>query len=234
MRDIAKLASTGTSTATTATSFLSRVYAWMGLGLALTAVVSFLVVTTPQIMDTIYANIGVFYFLLFAELAMVFGFTFLLNRVSPLVAALMFAAYAAVNGLTLSVIFLIYTSASIVSTFFITAGMFGAMSVYGAVTKRDLTGVGSFAFMGLIGIIIASIANFFLKSDAMGWVISFCGVIVFTLLTAYDTQKAKAMGTYFTSDSAESRKASIQMALMLYLDFINLFLNLLRLFGRRR
>lgn len=215
-------------------SFLSRVYAWMGFGLTLTAVISFFVVTTPAVMNAIVADMGLFYFLIIAELGMVLAFTFLINRVSPTVAALLFVSYAAMNGLTLSVIFLIYTAASIASSFFITAGMFGAMSVYGAVTQRDLTSVGSFAFMGLIGVIIASVVNLFLRSDSMGWIISFCAVIVFTLLTAYDTQKAKAMGSYFTSDSAESRKAAIRMALALYLDFINLFLNLLRLFGRRR
>lgn len=225
---------TSAPAATTATSFLSRVYAWMGFGLALTAVVSFYTVSTPAIMNAIFTDMGLFYFLIIAEFAMVLGFTFLVNRVSPTVAALMFVAYAAMNGLTLSVIFLVYTAASIVSSFFITAGMFGAMSIYGAVTKRDLTGMGSFAFMGLIGVIIASVVNLFMRSDAASWVISFCAVVVFTLLTAYDTQKAKAMGQYFTSDSADSRKASIGMALTLYLDFINLFLNLLRIFGRRR
>lgn len=214
--------------------FLSRVYAWMGFGLTLTAVISFFVVTTPSVMNAIVADMGIFYFLIIAELGMVLAFTFLVNRVSPTVAALLFVSYAAMNGLTLSVIFLVYTASSIASSFFITAGMFGAMSVYGAVTQRDLTSVGSFAFMGLIGVIIASVVNLFLRSDGMGWIISFCAVIVFTLLTAYDTQRAKAMGKYFTSDSAESRKAAISMALTLYLDLINLFLNMLRLFGGRR
>lgn len=225
---------TSRSVVATAAGFLSRVYAWMGFGLALTAGVSFVVVSTPSIMDAIFADTGLFYFLIIAELGMVIAFSFLAKRISARTAALLFIAYAAMNGLTLSVIFLVYTKASIAGTFAITAGMFGTMSIYGAVAKRDLTSVGSFAFMGLIGVIIASVVNMFMRSDAMGWLISFCGVIVFTLLTAYDTQRAKAMGQYFTADSQESRKAAIGMALTLYLDLINLFLNMLRLLGGRR
>lgn len=216
------------------TGFMSRVYAWMGFGLLLTAVVSFFVVMTPAVMEFIFKTPGVFMGLLIAELGMVLAFTFLVNRVSSQVASLLFVSYAAMNGLTLSVIFLAYTATSIAGTFAITAGMYGAMSIYGAVTKRDLTNVGSFAIMGLFGVIIASVVNLFMRSDSMGWLISFCGVIVFTLLTAYDTQRAKTMGMAFTTDSEASRKASIGMALTLYLDFINLFLNLLRIFGRRR
>jgi FtsH-binding integral membrane protein len=215
-------------------SFMSRVYTWMCFGLALTAGVSFFTVTTPAILDFVFKTPGVFMGLLIAELVMVMGYSFLAHRVSSQVASLLFITYAAMNGLTLSVIFLAYTSTSIASTFFITAGMYGATAMYGAITKRDLTQVGSFAFMGLIGIIIASVVNMFMKSDSMGWLISFCGVIVFTLLTAYDTQRVKAMGQVFTTESEESRKASIGMALTLYLDFINLFLSLLRIFGRRR
>ncbi len=215
-------------------SFLSRVYAWMGFGLMLTAVVSFFVVMTPAIMSFVFQTPGVFMGLIIAELGMVLAFTFLVNRVSSQIAALLFVTYAAMNGLTLSVIFLAYTATSIAGTFAITAGMYGAMSIYGAVTKRDLTGVGSFAVMGLFGVIIASVVNLFMKSDSASWLISFCAVIVFTLLTAYDTQRAKVMGAAFATDSEDSRKASIGMALTLYLDFINLFLNLLRIFGRRR
>lgn len=222
------------SVATTKTGFLSRVYAWMGFGLALTAAISLYVATTPRIMEAIFRDSGLFYFLMIAELGMVLAFSFLANRISAKTAALLFIAYAAMNGLTLSVIFLVYTTTSIAGTFAICAGMFGTMSIYGAATKRDLTSVGSFAFMGLVGVIIASVVNLFMRSDTMGWVISFCGVVVFTLLTAYDTQRAKAMGQYFASDSEESRKAAIGMALTLYLDLINLFLNLLRVLGGRR
>lgn len=227
---------TFTSTPVTAarSGFLSRVYAWMGFGLGLTAVIAFFVVTSPATMEFVFKTPGVFMGLIIAELGMVLAFTFLVNRVSSQIAALMFVGYAAMNGLTLSVIFLAYTATSIAGTFAITAGMYGAMSIYGAVTKRDLTSVGSFAMMGLFGIIIASVVNLFMKSDSASWLISFCGVVVFTLLTAYDTQRAKAMGQAFATDSEDSRKASIGMALSLYLDFINLFLSLLRIFGRRR
>lgn len=220
--------------AATANTFLSRVYAWMGFGLALTALVSFVTVSTPAIMEAIYADTGIFYFLIIAELGLVLAFSFLQNRVNSMVASLMFVSYAALNGLTMAVIFLVYTTTSIAATFGITAGMYVAMSVYGVVTKRDLTQVGSFAMMGLFGVIIASVVNIFMHSDTVSWMVSFCGVIVFTLLTAYDTQRAKAMGQYFASDSEQSRKAALSMALSLYLDFINLFLSLLRLFGNRR
>lgn len=219
---------------TTTNQFLSRMYGWMGFGLGLTAIVSFFVVTTPAVMEFVFRTPGVFMGLMIAELGMVFGFSLLLNRVSSSTASLLFVSYAAMNGITLSVIFLAYTSASIAGTFAITAGMYVSMSIYGAVTKRDLTQVGSFAIMGLFGIVIASVVNIFTHSDSMGWMIGFCGVIVFTLLTAYDTQRAKSMGQFFASDSEESRKASLMMALSLYLNFINLFLSLLRVFGRRR
>jgi len=209
-------------------------YGWMGFGLGLTAVVSFFVVTTPAVMEFVFKTPGVFMGLMIAELAMVLGFSFLLNKITSTVASLLFVTYAAMNGVTLSVIFLAYTSASIAGTFAITAGMYVSMSIYGAVTKRDLTQVGSFAIMGLFGVVIASVVNMFTHSDSMGWMIGFIGVIVFTLLTAYDTQRAKEMGKFFASDSDESRKASLMMALALYLNFINLFLSLLRLFGRRR
>lgn len=225
---------TNSSIVAVKSGFMTRVYAWMGFGLMLTAVVSFFVVMTPAVMDFVFKTPGVFMGLLIAEFGMVLGFTFLVNRVSSQIAALMFVSYAAMNGLTLSIIFLAYTATSIAGTFAITAGMYGAMSIYGAVTKRDLTGVGSFAMMGLFGVIIASVVNLFMKSDSASWLISFCGVIVFTLLTAYDTQRAKTMGQAFATDSEDARKASIGMALTLYLDFINLFLNLLRIFGRRR
>lgn len=215
-------------------SFMTRVYAWMGFGLMLTAVVSFFVVMTPAVMEFIFKTPGVFMGLIVAEFGMVLAFTFLAKRVSAQVAALLFVTYAAMNGLTLSVVFLAYTATSVASTFAITAGMFGTMAIYGAVTKRDLTSMGSFAVMGLFGIIIASVVNLFLKNGAASWLIGFCGVIVFTLLTAYDTQRVKNMGMAFATDSEQSRKASISMALSLYLDFINLFLSLLRIMGRRR
>lgn len=220
--------------ATTANRFMPRVYAWMTFGMGITALISFLVVTTPAISHAVFSNTILFYGLIIGELALVIAFTTLANRVSSPVAALMFTGYAALNGVTLSLVFLIYTAGSLAGTFAITAGMFAGMSIYGMVTKRDLTNVGSFAMMGLWGIIIASVVNIFLRSDSISWLASFCGVIVFTLLTAYDTQKMKALGLTYNDDSETAKKMALRMALMLYLNFINLFLSLLRLFGQRR
>jgi FtsH-binding integral membrane protein len=145
----------------------------------------------------------------------------------------MFFAYAFLNGLTLSVIFLVYTKTSIASTFFVTAGTFAAMSVYGYTTKRDLTSMGSFMTMALIGIIIASVVNFFLRSPAVYWVITYAGVAIFVGLTAYDAQQIKAMSAAGFAGSEDERKGAVIGALRLYLDFINLFLLLLRIFGRQ-
>ena len=146
----------------------------------------------------------------------------------------MFFAYALLNGVTMAIIFLVYTRTSIATTFFVTAGTFGAMSAYGYATKRDLTSIGSFAFMGLIGIILASIVNIFLKSTAVGWIVSVLGVLIFVALTAYDTQKIKELNIIGNAGTDEDNKEAIHGALTLYLDFINLFLHLLRFFGSRR
>ena len=144
-----------------------------------------------------------------------------------------FLAYSALNGLTLASVFLLYTSGSIALTFFITAGTFAIMSIYGYTTKTDLSRIGNIALMALVGIILASIVNFFMKSEALYWIISYIGVAVFVALVAYDTQKIKDLSREIDTESAEGKKASILGALTLYLDFINLFLFLLRLFGRR-
>jgi len=158
----------------------------------------------------------------------------LVGRMSASTAAIVFVAYSALNGLTLASVFLVYTSGSIVSTFVVTAGTFGAMSVYGLVTSRPLDGLGSFAFMGLIGVILASVVNLFLRNSMLEFVISCVGVIVFVGLTAYDTRKLKMMAAQVEADSEAGRKGAIQGALSLYLDFVNLFLMLLRLLGNRR
>lgn len=159
----------------------------------------------------------------------------MVNKISGSLATTLFMLYSVLTGLTLSVVFMQYTGASIGSTFVVTAGTFGAMSVYGYTTKRDLTGLGSMMVMGLIGIIIASVVNIFLQSSAMYWAITYIGVIVFVGLTAYDTQKLKAIGEQVSADDRENyRKYSIMGALTLYLDFINLFLMLLRILGDRR
>jgi uncharacterized protein len=216
------------------TGFLARVYNWMGLGLATTAVVSLLTASNPAVLNFIFGNQFVFFGLIIAELGLVMTLSAAIGRLQATTATMMFFIYSALNGLTLSAIFLAYTSASIASTFFVTAGTFGVMSLYGYTTKRDLTSWGSFLFMGLIGVILASLVNIFLKSEAIYWVITYAGVIVFVGLTAYDTQQIKAMALQGFGDEETERKGAVIGALRLYLDFVNLFLMLLNIFGRRR
>jgi FtsH-binding integral membrane protein len=191
---------------------------------------AFFTVSTPVLLNGVVGNRLVFYGLMIGELALVIALSAAINRLSAAVATFMFIAYSALNGITLSVIFLVYTADSISSTFLVTAGMFGAMSAYGYMTRRDLTSWGSFLFMGLIGVVIASVVNIFMRNNSVSWIISGVGVIVFTGLTAYDTWKIKALA----AGGAEGRKPAILGALTLYLDFINLFLMLLRFLGRRR
>ena len=210
---------------------MTNVFWWMSVGLGLTGVVAFGVAHTPAAMELIFGNRMVFWGLLLGELALVFALSAAIPRLSPLVATTMFLAYAAMNGLTLAVIFLVYTQGSIASTFFVTGATFGAMATYGTLTKRDLSGWGSFLFMGLIGVVIASIVNIFLASPMLYWAVTYAGVLVFVGLTAYDTQRIRQMAA---SGALPSNKLAIYGALRLYLDFINLFLMLLRIFGRRR
>ena len=162
------------------------------------------------------------------------GLSWGVNRMSPAIAMGAFLFYAALNGLTLSVIFLVYTAESIGLTFFITAGTFGAMCIYGATTKRDLTSLGSLCFMALFGLILASVVNIFWHSSGLYWVVTYAGVLIFVGLTAYDAQKIKQMHAAGMEGTDQDRKAAILGALALYLDFINLFLYLLRIFGRRK
>jgi hypothetical protein len=211
-------------------TLIRQVYAWMGAGLALTAFMSLVTLSSPAMLNAVLGNKLVFYGLMIGELALVFTLAGAINKLSATTATLIFIAYSALNGITLSSVALVYTSSSITSTFLITGGMFGAMSVFGFMTKRDLTSWGSFLLMGLIGVVIASVVNIFVGSSAVSWVISGIGVIVFTGLTAYDTWKIKAMAAQGT----EGRKPAILGALTLYLDFINLFLMLLRFTGNRR
>lgn len=215
-------------------TFITKVYGWMTVALITTGLLSYYVIATPGLLATIIKNPIVFYGLIFGELGLVIGLSAAIQRMSAMVATGCFFLYAALTGVTISVIFVAYTRESIATTFFITAGTFGAMSFYGYVTKRDLTKVGQLAIMALIGIIIASVVNMFFKSSAIAMVTSYIGVIVFVALTAYDTQKIKQMGPAFKAGSEEERKGAIMGALALYLDFINLFLMLLRIFGRRR
>jgi len=209
---------------------IRKVYAWMGAGLAITAFMALVTLSSPAIFNAVLGNKLIFYGLIIGELALVFTLSGAINRLSAAAATLIFIAYATLNGITLSVVFLAYTANSITSTFVITSGMFGAMSIYGSMTKRDLTSWGSFLFMGLIGVVIASVVNIFVGSSAVSWVVSGIGVILFTGLTAYDTWKIKEMAAQGT----EGRKPAIIGALTLYLDFINLFLMLLRFTGNRR
>ncbi len=216
------------------TGFLAKVFNWMAIGLGLTGVVAWFTASSGLAMSIVGSP--VFIILILAELGMVFYLSARIDKIQPGTATGLFLGYAVLNGLTLSTVFLAYTRASIGGTFLITAGMFGAMAVYGMVTKRDLSGMGSFMFMGLIGIIIASIVNIFLQSSSLYWAISVIGVLVFVGLTAWDVQKIKTMGEQGIMEQGEGaiRKGSIIGALALYLDFINLFLMLLRFFGSSR
>ncbi|MCK5226590.1 MAG: Bax inhibitor-1/YccA family protein [Desulfobulbaceae bacterium] len=217
------------------TIFLAKVFNWMAIGLGLTGVSAAMTVYSG-LYQVVLGNRMLFYGLIIGELGMVFYLSARVQKLSPQAATGLFLGYSVLNGLTLSSILLMYTMTSIVSTFFITAGMFGAMAVYGFVTKKDLSAMGSFMFMGLIGIIIASVVNIFLGSSMMSWVISGIGVIVFTGLTAYDVQKITQMGAMGIMESGEAaiRKGAIMGALALYLDFINLFLMLLHFLGGSR
>jgi FtsH-binding integral membrane protein len=216
------------------TIFLAKVFNWMAIGLGLTGVVAFFTASSGLAMQIVASPL--FIILILAELGMVFYLSARVDKMQAATATGLFVGYAVVNGLTLSTIFLRYTGSSITGTFFITAGMFGAMAVYGLVTKRDLSGFGSFLFMGLFGIIIASLVNMFMQSSAMSWVISMAGVLVFTGLTAYDVQRIKTMGEQgiMTQGDEMIKKGAIMGALALYLDFINLFIMLLRFFGGSR
>lgn len=216
------------------TIFLAKVFNWMAIGLGLTGVIAWFTASTGLAAQLVQGPL--FMVLLFAELGLVFYLSARIDKIEPKTATGLFLGYAALNGLTLSMVFLAYTGSSIAATFFITAGMFGAMAVYGLVTKRDLSGMGSFLFMGLIGIIIASVVNIFLKSSSLYWAISLIGVFVFVGLTAYDVQKIKKMGEQGIMQQGEGaiQKGAIMGALALYLDFINLFLMLLRFFGGAR
>ena len=216
------------------TIFLAKVFNWMAIGLAVTGGVAFL--TAESGMARSLVSSPLFFVLVLAELGMVFYLSARIEKLQPGTATGLFLGYSILNGLTLSTIFLAYTHASIAGTFLVTAGMFGAMAVYGMVTKRDLSGMGSFMFMGLIGILLATVVNIFLKSPVLYWAISAIGVLVFVGLTAYDVQKIKNIGEegIMQQGDAAIRKGSIIGALALYLDFINLFLMLLRFFGGSR
>ncbi len=213
---------------------MTQVYGWMSLALLITAVVSIYTASSETMLSLIFGNRFVFYGLLIGELVMVLGLSSMINRLSAITATALFIVYSALNGLTMACIFLIYTGSSIASTFFITALTFGAMSVYGYFTKTDLTRMGNLLLMGLLGLIIASVVNLFLHNETVYWITSFLGVLIFTGLTAYDTQKIKETYAVGNTDAESDRKGAIMGALRLYLDFVNLFLYLLRFFGNRK
>jgi FtsH-binding integral membrane protein len=208
----------------------------MTAGLTLTGIVAFGVAANPQLLQMVFAGKFTFWGIIIAQFALVIILSACIMKMSVAVATVCFTAYAALTGVTLSIIFLAYTASSIASVFFITAGTFAGMSLYAVTTKRDLTGIGSYLFMGLIGLIIASVVNFFLKNTIFDFLISLAGVAIFIGLTVYDTQIIKRWNqeTDAASDDTLFVRLSILGALHLYLDFINLFLRLLRLLGRRR
>ncbi len=213
-------------------AYMLRVYNYMVTGLALTGAVAFIVASTPAVFNAIFGSPLVWVVIL-APLGMVFFLSARINKMSAAAAQITYWVFASLMGLSLASVFVVYTGESIARVFFITAATFAAMSLYGYTTKRDLTGWGSFLFMGLIGIIIAMVVNLFIQSTMIQFVVSVLGVLIFTGLTAYDTQKIKEM--YVAADGSEiAGKKAIMGALRLYLDFINLFLMLLHLFGNNR
>ncbi|OPC25490.1 hypothetical protein BAX95_00830 [Elizabethkingia meningoseptica] len=214
--------------------YMSKVYGWMSLALVVTGVIAYLVAGSETLISAIIANKLLFYGLIFAELGLVLWLSARIAKMSTTTAIAAFMGYAVLNGVTLSLIFLMYTPISIFSTFFITAGTFAVMSIYGYVTKSDLTKIGKILMMLLVGIIIASVVNFFLKSSILYWITTYIGVAVFVGLIAYDTQKIKNFFLEIEGNESLISKMAIMGALTLYLDFINLFLFLLRLFGGGR
>ncbi len=222
------------SKADTAQSFLMQVYAWMSFGLLVTGFLAYYTASTPAVLQAIFGNKIVFYGLLIIQIGLVLVISGAINSLSASMASFLFFIYSALNGFSLGSIFLLYTYESIALVFFITAGTFAIMSIYGYVTKTDLSKFGSILFMLLIGIVLASLVNIFMKSTALMWITTYIGIFVFVGLTAYDTQKLKNMSSSLEKDSDNASKLSVLGALILYLDFINMFLLLLRVFGRRR
>lgn len=215
-------------------SFMTKVYGWMSLALLVTGVVALYVASSPAIAAAIFGNQLVFWGLIIGEFLLVGYLSAAVHKMSATTATAVFIGYSALNGLTMSFIFLLYTAESIGSTFFITGATFAIMSIYGYVTKKDLTAIGSLLIMALIGIVIASVVNLFFQNEMLYWITTYAGILIFTGLIAYDTQKIKEMNIIGNEGTEEDRKEAVMGALSLYLDFINLFLLLLRVFGRSR
>lgn len=223
--------SVGEASAERVTTFLKAVYAWMFVGLAITAAIAAVVASTPLFVQTVASNRWLFVGALVAELGVVFYLSARVQKLTPNAATILFLLYAALNGVTLSVLTLAYSGSAIATTFAVTAGMFGALAVFGSRTTRSLAGAGQFFYMGLIGLVLASLLRLFWHSDALEFLISVVGVIVFTGLTAWDAQRLKQMAS---GPQAVSGSYAVMGALSLYLNFINLFLILLRIQGGRR
>ena len=214
--------------------FMQKVYLWMTFALTLTGFVAYRTTQSEFLLELIFSSSFGFIGLILAELALVFWISSGIQRMSSNMAIGLFLLYSVLNGMTLSVLLIAYTGASVASTFFITAGMFGAMSIYGYTTKQDLSSWGNLLFMALFGLILASVVNIFLQSSGLYWLISYIGVLVFVGLTAYDTQKIKKLAAQVIVESEVGRKVAILGALTLYLDFINMFIFMLRILGNRR
>ena len=216
-----------------ASTLMRSVYYWMAGALAITGLTAMLVANNPALLNSLFNSPTLVWGLLIGEIVLVLILSAAINRLSFSTATLLFILYSVVNGVTLSSIFVVYTQGSIASTFFITAGMFGGLALYGSVTKKDLSGMGRFLFMTLIGLIIASIVNIFMHSEMLYWITTFVGVLVFAGLTAWDAQKIKQLALMADDVNDSTQKMALLGALTLYLDFINLFLYLLRIFGKR-
>lgn len=222
------------SLAVTFPALMRKVFTWMSFALAITGLTAYLVAQSPDLMYAITSNKILFWGLLIGEFGLIMLLNAGINKMSKLTATFLFILYSVVNGITMSFIFLAYTMSSIASVFFITAGTFGAMALLGYVTKKDLTSLRKILLMGLIGLIIATIVNLFIHSTVLQMICSYAGVLIFTGLTAYDTQKIKNMLANADNNDETAQKYAVLGALTMYLDFINLFLYLLRIFGNRR
>lgn len=214
--------------------FITKVYGWMSFALIITGLVAMWTASTPELVNLIFGNKILFFALIIIEFILVASLVSIVQKISAFTATIIFILYSVLNGVTLSAIFLVYTRESLATTFYITAGTFGVMSIYGYFTKTDLTKLGNLLIMALIGLIIASVINIFLNSEAIYWITTYVGVLIFVGLTAYDTQKIKKMNIIGNEGTDEDKKEAIMGALTLYLDFINLFLFLLRIFGKRK
>jgi uncharacterized protein len=222
----------GVAVAERVNGFLRGVYGWMCAGLAITALTAWVVAATPALVYALAGNRLMFWAVIIAQFGIVLALSARVQRLAPATASLLFVVYSILTGVTLSFVLLAFTGESVATTFLVSAGMFGALAMYGTTTRRDLTGWGSFFFMGLIGLVLASLVGMFWHNDALQFVISFIGVIVFTGLTAYDAQRLKVMALSMPEGGTGAYQ--IVGALALYLDFINLFLFLLRFMGNRR